>query len=678
MARDPLLLCLRGLFRLVLVAIAAWCAGPPSGVTCFLSAALFVVAGGARALLDRGRGGVRTLLPLAWLVGIALAAAGVSTLAAGGTGELAATWLLLAVAPAALGAALREAALVPTSPLAAVFFYATVALGLLGAEPWADLVGRLLLSLLAVAGVVCAALEATTRLQPRRLPPPPRAAWRRTAATVLVLAVLALLSGVGVDLVLAPLDRSWQEPPPPPPPEDRLTQQLAAAGGDPGRSIALVRLAAAGGTHAERPPRLHLRERVLDDCFDGDGLLYLAPRPGSPAFVRDEADGSADGRIAAREPVLPDGAASRASSWQITLLTRDARSLPQLLLPLWIEGDRLAFQSDLAIERPAGDGDTFTYRVGAVPELAFAPPPIPAMVAVEPTARTLPEAFLGRETLSKLAAAAVAGATDDFARAQALVDVLRRTGRVDPTAPFRGWTDFATRRVGAPLHFAQCAALLLRLERLPARVARGYSCERWDAADRSFDVRAADEHWWVEVAFEGAGWVAIDPVPDLAQLTAEQLAEQQRAEEEARRDRVDRQSLESTFAQQRPLIVGMLLLLLVAAVFAFPTVRVKVEQLLLRRGPDGVGAPARRAWRFWQELIDRCGRHGLMSHPSFTAAEFASLVAHALPPLRRSLIELLALYHAGRFGGIELDPEQERQRARAKSASAAAPPRNMR
>ncbi|MBM4016640.1 MAG: transglutaminase domain-containing protein, partial [Planctomycetes bacterium] len=517
--------------------------------------------------------------------------------------------------------------------------------------------------------------------------------WRRTVATLLVLAVLALLTGVGLDLVLAPFDRSWQEPPPPPPPEDRLKQQLVTAGGDPGRSVALVRWLQAGGAETERPARLHLRERVLDDCFDSDGLLYLAPRAGSPSFVRDEADGAADGRIAAREPVGRVAAPPDAASWQVTLLTKEARTLLQVLVPLWTEGDRLAFSSDGAIERPAGGGDTFTYRVGAAPALAFAPPPIPATAAVDAAARDLPETFLGRETLAKLVAAATAGASDDFARAQALVDLLRRAGRVDPTAAFRGWTDFATRRVGAPLHFAQCAALLLRLARLPARVIKGYACERWDAVDRSFDVRAGDEHWWVEVAFDGAGWVALDPVPELPELAGEQLAEQQRAAEAARRDRIDRQSIENTFAQQRPLIVGMLLLLLVAAVFAFPSVRMKVEQLLLRRGPEGVGAPARRAWRFWQELLDRCARHGLHHHPSFTAAEFVSRVAHALPPLRASLIELLTLYHAGRFGGIALAPEQEQrvrtilaeelppalqewQRAHAQPATAAAPPRN--
>jgi len=108
-------------------------------------------------------------------------------------------------------------------------------------------------------------------------------------------------------------------------------------------------------------------------------------------------------------------------------------------------------------------------------------------------------------------------------------------------------------------------------------------------------------------------------------------------------------------------VVGIALLLGLAAFFAFPTVRTGVAKLLQRRGPAGISAPARRAWRFWQELIDRCRRSGLPVHPSWTAAEFAGVVAHAAPSIAGSLGELLRLYHAGRFGGVALAAHDEQR-----------------
>lgn len=68
-------------------------------------------------------------------------------------------------------------------------------------------------------------------------------------------------------------------------------------------------------------------------------------------------------------------------------------------------------------------------------------------------------------------------------------------------------------RVGYCQHFSGAMALLLRMNRIPARVAAGFAPgER--RAGGSFEVLDSDAHSWVEVWFRGVGWVPFDPTPE--------------------------------------------------------------------------------------------------------------------------------------------------------------------
>jgi protein-glutamine gamma-glutamyltransferase len=69
------------------------------------------------------------------------------------------------------------------------------------------------------------------------------------------------------------------------------------------------------------------------------------------------------------------------------------------------------------------------------------------------------------------------------------------------------------RHTGYCQHFSGAAALLLRLTGVPARVVTGFAPGRYDASHHAWQVRDVDAHSWVEVYFEGAGWVAVDPTP---------------------------------------------------------------------------------------------------------------------------------------------------------------------
>ena len=73
--------------------------------------------------------------------------------------------------------------------------------------------------------------------------------------------------------------------------------------------------------------------------------------------------------------------------------------------------------------------------------------------------------------------------------------------------------DFLLRtHAGYCQHFAGAAALLLRLAGVPARVVTGFATGRQVGPDR-YLVRDLDAHQWIEVYFEGYGWVPFNPTP---------------------------------------------------------------------------------------------------------------------------------------------------------------------
>jgi MYXO-CTERM domain-containing protein len=61
-------------------------------------------------------------------------------------------------------------------------------------------------------------------------------------------------------------------------------------------------------------------------------------------------------------------------------------------------------------------------------------------------------------------------------------------------------------------HFAGAAALLLRLAGVPARVVTGFATGRRVGLNR-YLVRDVDAHEWIEVYFQGYGWVPFNPTP---------------------------------------------------------------------------------------------------------------------------------------------------------------------
>jgi transglutaminase-like putative cysteine protease len=70
-----------------------------------------------------------------------------------------------------------------------------------------------------------------------------------------------------------------------------------------------------------------------------------------------------------------------------------------------------------------------------------------------------------------------------------------------------------TRRQGHCEYFASAMTIMLRTVGVPARNVNGFVGGEWNEYDEYLAVRARDAHSWVEVYFDGIGWVTFDPTP---------------------------------------------------------------------------------------------------------------------------------------------------------------------
>lgn len=73
-------------------------------------------------------------------------------------------------------------------------------------------------------------------------------------------------------------------------------------------------------------------------------------------------------------------------------------------------------------------------------------------------------------------------------------------------------TDFLQQRQGYCQQYASAMAVMLRAAGLPARVALGFTGGTRQS-DGSSVITSSDAHAWVELRFDGAGWVRFDPTP---------------------------------------------------------------------------------------------------------------------------------------------------------------------
>ncbi|HOX38134.1 MAG TPA: DUF3488 and transglutaminase-like domain-containing protein [Candidatus Brocadiia bacterium] len=102
-------------------------------------------------------------------------------------------------------------------------------------------------------------------------------------------------------------------------------------------------------------------------------------------------------------------------------------------------------------------------------------------------------------------------AVEDYFRAgrefeYSLVERRRRGAASDPIEEF-----LFNRKTGHCEYFASAMALCLRSVGIPARIVNGFKGGEWNAIAGVYVIRQKDAHSWVEVPFDGVGWIPFDP-----------------------------------------------------------------------------------------------------------------------------------------------------------------------
>ncbi|HQK93244.1 MAG TPA: transglutaminaseTgpA domain-containing protein [Armatimonadota bacterium] len=230
---------------------------------------------------------------------------------------------------------------------------------------------------------------------------------------------------------------------------------------------------------------------------------------------------------------------------------------------------------------------------------------------------TAPDSARIRELAQEL----IRGATTLYDRVAALQRHIEATCVYNLAAPrYDGSKDAVEqflfeRREGTCAEFASALALMCRSVGIPARLAGGYNSGERRGDSGTYAIRSDHAHAWVEVNFDGVGWVTFDPVADRA-AGANRLA----------------QVAEST----RRLVRGLAnwaRLRLVTLLFVLPSLWVllyssrSARRLLGRRRRRGSGDPRGAAAALYDCLCSAVGSAvGVPRHSSTASGEYWELV----------------------------------------------------
>ncbi len=176
------------------------------------------------------------------------------------------------------------------------------------------------------------------------------------------------------------------------------------------------------------------------------------------------------------------------------------------------------YSRDLArfttIELPGGDSFAVQLRGGSRPSSA---PPHAGVHDRATIARVLGDSPYGR--MYGLAHRVTDGKRTTYQAVHAIQEHLQRRYTYSESPPQHDYPLAAflfEDRSGYCQQFSGAMALMLRMVGIPSRVAAGFSAGQPAGRKSEYAVRDLDAHSWVEVYFNGIGWVTFDPTPAIA------------------------------------------------------------------------------------------------------------------------------------------------------------------
>jgi hypothetical protein len=228
--------------------------------------------------------------------------------------------------------------------------------------------------------------------------------------------------------------------------------------------------------------------------------------------------------------------------------------------------------------------------------------------------------------------------------------------------------------VGDDEQYAVAMALMARSLGIPARVVMGFHPDDLSAAPGTFTATGDTLHAWVEVAFQGYGWVPFDPTPPKDHVATEQQPKpkpkpkpqvpqpppplQQPADQPptVQKDKAKDHKSDPFGAILLAVlgigggVVGVL------AVLSAPFVVIGALKATRRRRRRSAPRPADRISGGWDELMDRASDYGARIPPGATRAEDAAVAAVAVGDPQ---VTTLARRADGEvFGPAEPTPEE--------------------
>ena len=282
---------------------------------------------------------------------------------------------------------------------------------------------------------------------------------------------------------------------------------------------------------------------------------------------------------------------------------------------------------------------------------------------------------------------AEAGATTPYARTRAIHAYLQT--EYDYTLqqqsdPGREPLDYFLfdRKKGHCEYFSSGMAILLRAVGVPTRNVNGFLGGDWNPYGDYFAVRQGDAHSWVEVWFEGVGWITFDPTPPGAIVPrgaqGQSIAEKLQQVVDSMRMKWFKWVIEYDLARQVDMFQDMGSAFRkgsgeatrttrdVSAFFARhrgTLVAVALGGLAVflvwfgvRRVRDGSAAGARRdgpqhaVGRTYLRVQKQLARRGFARPPAATPREHAETLAGSGAPGADSFVALTRLYYAAEYG----------------------------
>ncbi|PRB10327.1 transglutaminase [Microbacterium sp. MYb72] len=264
------------------------------------------------------------------------------------------------------------------------------------------------------------------------------------------------------------------------------------------------------------------------------------------------------------------------------------------------------------------------------------------------------------EELTSLASETVAGAESPIERVRALETFLAEGGffshglegevlsRAGHTAERISTLIGGDQMIGDDEQYAVAMALLAREVGIPARVVMGYYPDEEREGDPEFAATGDDVHAWVEVNFEGVGWLTFNPTPPEDKVPNDQNT----------KPKVDPkpQVLQPPPPPQEPVdlpptlpddrkgedetfnlagLIGIILAvggitLGILALLASPFIVIGAWKAAKRRSRRNAARASDRISGGWDELTDRAVDYGARVAPGGTRVEEAATVATAL------------------------------------------------